>query len=160
MDLPCLTPPPPHPRTFHYGPKMYLRVSQRQSHLFPGQPCTGVIALCARVPSCLQSVAYCAQITNASFKLRVHCFCDIMAQMQFTMCLVIPSAPFRTDTKFKYLLELGEGLCAGTVSRVSERLYNTTMCPIFIIRHISVAHFGNHLVLIIVWGISDLKLLD
>ena len=52
-------PPPPSPGTFHYGPKMYLRVSRTQSHLFPGQPlgCTGVIALCARVPSCLQSVA-------------------------------------------------------------------------------------------------------
>ena len=44
--------------TFHYGSKMYLRVSQTQSHLFPGKPlgCTAVIALCARVPSSLQSV--------------------------------------------------------------------------------------------------------
>ena len=52
-------PPPPPLGTFHYGPKMCLRVSRTQSHLFPGQPlgCTGVIALCARVPSCLQSVA-------------------------------------------------------------------------------------------------------
>ena len=43
------------PETFHYGPKMYLRVSRTQSHLFPGQPlgCTGVTALCARVPSCV-----------------------------------------------------------------------------------------------------------
>ena len=69
-------PPPPHPppRTFHYGPKMYLRVSRTQSHLFPGQPlgCTGVIALCARVPSCLQSVDDIAPVTNASFKSLVH----------------------------------------------------------------------------------------
>ena len=54
----ALHPPPPLPGTFHYGPKMYLRVSRTQSHLFPGQPlgCTGVKALCARAPSCLQSV--------------------------------------------------------------------------------------------------------
>ena len=52
-------PPPLPPGTFHYGSKMYLRVARAQSHLFPGQPlgCTGVIALCARVHSCLQSVA-------------------------------------------------------------------------------------------------------
>ena len=52
-------PPPPPPGTFHYGSKMYLRVSRTQSHLFPGQllGCTGVIALCAMLPSCLQSVA-------------------------------------------------------------------------------------------------------
>ena len=42
----------PPPGTFHYGSKMYLRVSGTQSHLFPGKPlgCTGVIALCARDP--------------------------------------------------------------------------------------------------------------
>ena len=53
------TPPPPNRGTFPYGPKMFLRLSRTQSHLFPGQPlgCTGVIALCARVPSCLRSVA-------------------------------------------------------------------------------------------------------
>ena len=46
-------PPPPRPQgTFHYGPKMYLRVSQTQYNLFSEQAlgCTGVIALCARVP--------------------------------------------------------------------------------------------------------------
>ena len=42
------------------------------------------------------------------------------------------SASFRTDTKFNYSLELGEDLRAGTVSRVSERSYNTTICPISI----------------------------
>ena len=50
---------PPHsPGTYHYGPKMYLRVSQTQSHLFPSQPlgCTAVIALCARVPLSVQPV--------------------------------------------------------------------------------------------------------
>ena len=41
-------PPPSPPGTFHYGPKMYLRVSRTQSHLFPR--CTGVIALCTRYP--------------------------------------------------------------------------------------------------------------
>ena len=48
-------PPPPRPVTFHYGIKIYLRVSRTQSHLFPGQSfgCTGVTALCARVPSCV-----------------------------------------------------------------------------------------------------------
>ena len=52
-------PTPPPPGTFHYGSKMYLRVYRTQFHLFPGQSleCTGVIALCARVPFCLQSVA-------------------------------------------------------------------------------------------------------
>ena len=52
---PTMHPPPPPPTgTFHYGPKMYLKVSRTQSHLFPGQPLgyTGVIALCARVPFC------------------------------------------------------------------------------------------------------------
>ena len=67
-------PPPPHQGTFHYCPKMYLRVSRTQSHLFPGQPlrCTGIIDLCARVPSCLQSVPDRALVTNASFKSLVH----------------------------------------------------------------------------------------
>ena len=38
-DPPCTPPPPPRPPgTFHYDPKMYLRVSRTQSHLFPGQP--------------------------------------------------------------------------------------------------------------------------
>ena len=54
--------PPPHPPlpgTFHSGPKMCLRVSRTQSHLFPGQPlgCTGVVALCARILSCVQRSA-------------------------------------------------------------------------------------------------------
>ena len=73
----ALPPPLPPPGTFHYGPKMYLRVSRTQSRLFPGQSlgCTGVIALCARVPSWVQSVADWAQVTNASFKSLVHyCF--------------------------------------------------------------------------------------
>ena len=58
-------PPPPPP--FHHGPKMYLRVSRTQSHLFPGQPlgCTRVTALCARVPSCVHPGADCAQVTTA-----------------------------------------------------------------------------------------------
>ena len=70
-------PPPTPPGTFHYGPKMYLRVSRTQSHLFPGQPlgCTGVTALCARVPSCVRPGADWAQVTNASFKSLVYyCF--------------------------------------------------------------------------------------
>ena len=74
---PLPPPPPPPPGTFHYGSKMYLTVSRTQSHLFPGQPlgCTGVIALCAKVPSCLQSVTDWAPITNSSFKSLVHyCF--------------------------------------------------------------------------------------
>ena len=64
----------PLPRTYHYGPKMYLRVSRTQFHLFPGQPlgCTGVIAHCASVPPCVQPVADCAQFTKALFKSRVH----------------------------------------------------------------------------------------
>ena len=49
---------------------------------------------------------------------------------------------------------------AGTVGRVSERSYNTTICPIFIIWHISIAYFGYILFQIIAWGISDMKLLD
>ena len=67
-------PPPPPPGTFHDGSKMYLRVSRTQSHLFPGKPlgCTGVIALCARVPSCLQSVADWVPVANASFKSLVY----------------------------------------------------------------------------------------
>ena len=47
----------------------------------------------------------------------------------------------QTDTKFKYSLELGEGLHASTESGVSERSHSTTICPIFIICHISIAHF-------------------
>ena len=77
-----------------------------------------------------------------------------MAQMKFKICLVIPSVSFRTDTKFKYSLEPDEGLHAGTVSRVSDRSCNTTICPIFIIWHISIAHFGNNL---FARGISDLE---
>ena len=72
-----LPPPPPPPGTFHYGPKMYLRVSRTQSHLFPGKPLgyTGVIALCARAPSCVHLGAALAQVTNASFESLVHyCF--------------------------------------------------------------------------------------
>ena len=70
------TPPPP-PGTFHYGPKMYLRVSRTQCHLFPGQPlgCTRVTALCARVPSCIHPGTDRAQVTNRSFESLVHhCF--------------------------------------------------------------------------------------
>ena len=72
-----------------------------------------------------------------------------MAQLEFKICLVIPSASFRIDTTFKYSLEIGEGLCACTVSQESERSHNTTVCPIFIIWHISIAHFGNMLFQII-----------
>ena len=52
-------PPPPPPGTYHYGPKMYLRVFRTQSHLFSGQllGCTGVIVLCVRVPFCVQPAA-------------------------------------------------------------------------------------------------------
>ena len=123
------SPPPPRhplpPGTFHYGPEMYLRVSGTQSHLFPGQPlgCTGVMALCASVPSCIHPGAYSAQVTNASFKSLVHyCFvtlwptCTLKYAWQF-----LSHHLEQTDTKFKYSLEHGEGLCAGTVSRVSER---------------------------------------
>ena len=70
-------PPSSPPGTFHYGPKMYLRVSWTQFHLFPGQPlgCTGVTALCATVPSCVHPGADWAQVTNASFESLVHhCF--------------------------------------------------------------------------------------
>ena len=75
-----------------------------------------------------------------------------MAQMYFKICFVIPSGSFRTppppkkkttDTKFKYSLELGEGFRAGTVSRVSRRSHETTICPSFIIWHISIAYFGK-----------------
>ena len=47
---PPLPTPPSYTGTFHHGPKMYLRVSRTQSHLFSGQPLgyTGVRALCAR----------------------------------------------------------------------------------------------------------------
>ena len=72
---PAYTPLPP--KTYDYGPKMYFRVSWTQSHLFPGQPlgCTGVIALCARVPPCIQPVADWQQVINTSFKSLVHyCF--------------------------------------------------------------------------------------
>ena len=124
---------------------MYLRVSRTQSQLFPGQPlgCTGVIALCARVPSFLQSVAYWAPVTNASFISLVRYYFE----MKWPRCSLkyawwfLPYHLEQTDTKFKYSLEPGEGLCAATVSQVSERSYNTTICPIFIIWHISVAHF-------------------
>ena len=73
-----------------------------------------------------------------------------MAQMCFKICLVIPSASFWTDTKFKYSLENGEGLRVGTVNRVSERSQNTTICPIFIIWHVSIAYFDKILIQIIV----------
>ena len=45
-------PSPPNPGTFHYGSKMYLRVSWTQSHLFPGQPlgCTGATAVAQGYP--------------------------------------------------------------------------------------------------------------
>ena len=43
------------------------------------------------------------------------------------ICLVIPSASFRT--KLNYSLELGDGLHADTVSQVSERSHNTTLFP-------------------------------
>ena len=151
----------PSPGTFHYGSKMYLRVSRTQSHLFPRQPlgCTGVIALWARVPSCLQSVADRALVTNASFKSLVHYY--------FVMLLPKCSSKYpwwffpchleQTDTKFKYSFEPGDGLHAGTVSRESEWSYNTTICPIFLICHISIAHFGNILFQITAWAISDLQ---
>ena len=68
---------PPSQGTFHYGPKMYLGVSRTQSHLFRRQPlgCTGVAALCARVPSCVHPGASWVQVTNASFESLVrYCF--------------------------------------------------------------------------------------
>ena len=71
--------------------------------------------------------------------------------MYFKICLVIPSASLRTTgTKFKYSLEISESLRVGTVSRVSERSQNTIICPIFIIKHISIAYFGKILIQIIV----------
>ena len=62
-------PPPPLPGTFHNGPKMYFRVSRTQSHLLPGHPLeyTGVIALCARVPSCLQSVDFWSKLETHGY---------------------------------------------------------------------------------------------
>ena len=60
-------PPPPPPGTFHYGSEMYLRVSRTQSYLFPWQPlgCTGVIALCARVPLAFsQSLTECRSLMH------------------------------------------------------------------------------------------------
>ena len=153
---PPAAPPPTPPGTFHYGSKMYLTVSRTQSHLFPGQPlgCTGVIALCARVPSCLQSVADWAPV-----KSLVHYY----FVMKWPKCSLkyawwfLPYHLEQTDSKFKYSLEPGEGLRAGTVGRVSERSYNTTKCPLFIIWHISIAHFDNILFEIIAWEISDLE---
>ena len=140
---------------------MYLRVSRTQSLLFHGQPlgCTGVTALCARVPSCLQLVSDWALVTNASFKSFVH-YHFVMQWPKYSLKYAWWFLPYhfeQTDTKFKYSLEPGEGLCAGTVSRGSERSYDTTICPIFIIWQISITHFGNILFQIIAWGISDLE---
>ena len=133
-----------HLVSFHYGPKMYLRVSKTQSHLFPGQPlrCTRVIALCTRVPSWVQPVVAWVQVTNASIKSLVH-YCFVA---WWPKCSLKHAKGFlsdhleQTDTKFKYSLELGEGLRAGTVSRESERSCNITICLIFIIWHISIAY--------------------
>ena len=73
-----------------------------------------------------------------------------MAKMYFKYAWwFLPHRLEQKDTKFKYSLELGEGLRAGTVSRVSERSYHTTICPIFIIWHISIAYFGKILIEII-----------
>ena len=151
-DPPCTSTPPPSPApsspgTFHYGPKVYLRVSQTQSHLFPGQPlgCTRVTALCARVPYCVHLGADWAHVTNASFESLVH-YCFVTQWPKCTLKYAwwfLPHRLEQTDTKFKYSLELGEGLRAGTLSRVSERLHNTTICPILIIWHIFIAYFGK-----------------
>ena len=71
--------PPPSPfpfpwqGTYHYVPKMYLRVSKTQSHLFPQQP-LGCI-LCGRIPLGVQPVADQVQPTNISFKSHMqYCF--------------------------------------------------------------------------------------
>ena len=61
----------------------------------------------------------------------------------------LPRRLEQTATKFKYSLELGEGFRAGTVSRLSGRSHNTTICPIFIIWHICIAYFGKILFQII-----------
>ena len=146
--------PPSPPGTFHYGPKMYLRVSRTQSHLFSGQPlgCTGVTALCARVPSCGHPGADWAQVTNASFKSLVY-YCFVTQWPKCTLKYAwwfLPHRLEQTDTKIKYSLEIGGGLRAGTVNRVSERSQNTTVYPIFIIWHISIPYFGKILIQIIV----------
>ena len=55
--LPCTPPPLQEPTTV--VPKWYLRVSQTQPHLCPGQPLgrTRVISVFARLPPCIQPVA-------------------------------------------------------------------------------------------------------
>ena len=65
-----------HPETCWYGPKMYLRVSRAQSHLFPRQPlgCTWVRTLCARVPPGNQPFANRAQFTNTLSKSQIRYF--------------------------------------------------------------------------------------
>ena len=134
-------------------PKYTLGCPQTQSHLFPRQPlgCTGVITLCARIPPCVQPAADWGHLTNALPKSLVHyCF---MAQwpkciLKF-VCWFLLHQLEQTDTKFNYSLTLGEGLCADIESRVSERWQKTTICPIFIIWHISIAYFGSILFQII-----------
>ena len=44
-----------------------------------------------------------------------------------------PTVHLLPPAKFKYFLELGESLRAGTVNQVSERSHNPTICAIFII---------------------------
>ena len=146
-------PPPSPPGTFHYGPKIYLRVSRPRSYLFPGHPLgyTGVTALCTRVPSCVHPGADWAQVANASFEALIH-YRFVTKWPKCTLKYAwwfLPHRLEQTDTEFKYSLELGEGFRAGTVSRVSGRSHNTTICPIFIIWHISIAYFGKILFQII-----------
>ena len=132
-------PPFPTPTPTPYGPKMYLRVSWAKSHLFPGQllGCTGVIALCARVPPCVQPVADWTQSANTLFKSLVHSF--IMTQWPKCSLKCVSWFLFhhfeQTNTKFNSSLAPGEGLRADTVSRVSVKSQKTAVCLIFILTH-------------------------
>ena len=141
LPSPPLPPPPSPSETYHYGPSMYLKVSQIQSHLFPVQPlgCTGVMALCASVLSCVQPIADWAQGTIALFTSLVHHWPKCLTYASWGL----PHHLERRDNKFNNLLALGEGLRADTVSWVAERSHTTAMCPILIIWHTSIAYFGN-----------------
>ena len=146
-DPPCTSPRPSLPRNLPQWSQSEPYGGRTQSHLFPGQPlgCTRVTALCARVPYCVHLGADWAHVTNASFESFVH-YCFVTQWPKCTLKYAwwfLPHRLEQTDTKFKYSLELGEGLRAGTLSRVSERSHNTTIYPILIIWHIFIAYFGK-----------------
>ena len=151
---------PPPPGIYHYGPKMYLRVSRTQSHLFPTQPFGmrwSYSPLRIGTPLCSAS-----RWLSISFKSLMH-YCFVIQWLKCSSkyaCWFLPHHLEQTDTNFNYLLAPGEGLRADTVSWVSETWHNTIICSIFIIWRICVAYFGNVFFQITAKGISDLKLLD